>query len=472
MNAPVILWFRQDLRLRDNPALHHAIKSGTKIIPIYILDDETPSDLKMGGASRVWLHHSLSSLSTQLDKKLHFFRGDAAELIPEIIKETGASGIYWNRCYEPWRIKRDTQIKSELQDQNIEVKTFNASLLWEPWEIETQNGTPYKVFTPFYKKGCLQAPPPPKPQSVPKNILLHTYQGTLSCSLDDLELLPQINWDQGMVRHWNISENGAQNRLNQFLDEGLEGYAEKRNLPIAPNVSRLSPYLHFGEISPHDIWYTAQEYAHAHAVPEKDIDTLCSELGWREFSYHLLYHFPDLHRKNLQEKFNHFPWSEPDKDQLSRWQKGQTGYPIIDAAMRELWQTGYMHNRCRMIVASFLVKNMLVHWHYGEDWFWDCLFDADLASNSASWQWVAGCGADAAPYFRIFNPILQGEKFDPDGQYIKKYVPELQYLPTKYIHTPWEAPKKPKDYPAPMLDIKATRQRALDAYEHMKECAE
>lgn len=478
MSSPILLWFRQDLRLYDNSALLEAVKQNTPILPVYILDDDNADEFKLGGASRLWLHHSLNALNKNLNGHLHVYKGDAKNIIPKIIENTGIKTVYWNRCYEPWRIQRDKAIKSTLSEQDIEVKSFNSSLLWEPWQIQTQSKTPYKVFTPFYKKGCLAEPPPPKPQSIPKDIEFVSDHHSFETELDNLGLTPKIEWDKQMLEHWDISEDGAQATFKTFLESGLKGYKEKRDNPHLSNVSRLSPYLHFGEISPRDIWHTARDYAKAHDIPERDIDHFCSELAWREFSYHLLYHFPDLPRKNLQDKFDKFPWSDPDAKKLKAWQQGQTGYPIIDAAMRELWQTGYMHNRCRMIVASFLVKNMLVHWHHGEDWFWDCLFDADLANNSASWQWVAGCGADAAPYFRIFNPILQSAKFDPEGIYIKKHVPELSQLPAKHIHAPWEAPKDilqkagielGQEYPKPILDLKATRERALDAYEHIKQ---
>jgi deoxyribodipyrimidine photo-lyase len=477
--APIIVWFRQDLRLSDNPALHAAYEAGRPIIPLYILDDKNAGDHKMGAASRVWLHHALNALNKDLSEHLVLEKGDATEIIPDIISKTSAAGIYWNRCYEPWRVKRDENIKSFLKEEmECDVKSFNGSLLWEPWHIKNQAGDPYKVFTPYYKKGCLNQDPPREPLPRPDRL---TYSDTkrLGTSLDNLNLLPpkkEGDWDERMVSHWIISEDGAQKRMNDFLGEGILNYKDGRNHPSRNNVSRLSPYLHWGQISPNTVWHTAKN-TDMSGGSEKDREHFLSELGWREFSYNLLYHFPKLPWENLQPRFNDFPWKSQESEDLEAWRRGQTGYPIVDAAMREIYKTGYMHNRPRMIVGSFLVKNMLTHWHRGEEWFWDCLVDADLASNSASWQWIAGCGADAAPYFRIFNPMTQSEKFDKDGDYIRKYVPELYDLPNKYIHAPWTAPKDVLEkcgvilgetYPKPMMDHSEARDRALKAFESTK----
>jgi len=466
-----IMWFRQDLRLTDNPALSHAVEQGT-IIPIYILDDENAGDRKMGAASRWWLHYSLTDLNNSLRDHLQFLKGDAFEIIKEIVNNNDVEGIYWNRCYEPWRIKRDKKIKEWLKEKDMQTESFNGSLLWEPWDkqIYKDDGTPYRVFTPFYRKGCLKADTPRKPLDRPDRI----DYGDINLSgvkLEELNLLPEIQWDTQMKKEWHIGEEGARNRLVEFIENGLSDYKDGRNFPAQQNVSRLSPHLHWGEISPNQVWCAAQREGE-----NKNTDHFMSELGWREFSYSLLYHFPDIDTENLQDKFDNFPWKD-NKDKLKAWQKGQTGYPIVDAGMRELWQTGYMHNRVRMIVGSFLVKNLLIHWHHGEQWFWDCLVDADAASNTASWQWVAGTGADAAPYFRIFNPITQGEKFDKAGEYTRKYVPELKHIPDKYLFKPWEAPddilkeaniKLGEDYPEPIVDVKASRERALEAFESLK----
>ncbi|MGB1077589.1 MAG: cryptochrome/photolyase family protein, partial [Bdellovibrionales bacterium] len=356
-----------------------------------------------------------------------------------------------------------------------EVNTFNASLLWEPWEVLKKDKTPYKVFTPYYRKGCLNAKPPQTPLKAPSTDTLKKPSKDTG-KISDLNLLPKIQWHKDIEDTWEISEQGAKERLETFLDQEIHGYKEGRNFPSKANVSRLSPYLQSGEISPRTIWHAIQERLAVNDIPEKDADNFMSELGWREFSYNILYHFPKLLEQPLQERFKTFPWQE-NTQHLKAWQTGNTGYPIVDAGMRELWKTGYMHNRVRMIVGSFLVKHLLLHWHHGEKWFWDCLVDADLANNSASWQWIAGCGADAAPYFRIFNPITQGEKFDPDGEYIRKYVPELSALPDKYLNKPWEAPplvleganiKLGMTYPKPIIDHSFARQRALDAFQSTK----
>ena len=457
------------------PPFIAAAETGQPVLPIYILDDENAGDWKMGAASQWWLHHSLTSLNKNLDGNLRVYHGDASTIISDIITETKATTLYWNRCYEPWRIARDKGIKSSLKDKHIHVQSFNGSLLFEPHAVLKEDGTPYKVFTPFYRKGCLERNvEPPKPQDTPDAI--EYYYATNKTQISDLKLLPTIPWDTTMREEWTIGEDGAQKRLSEFLNNGLNNYKEGRNHPAQDNVSRLSPYLHFGEISPRDIWHETKATMVAQGL-EKDGDHFLSEIGWREFSNNLLYHFPDLPRENLQKKFDYFPWCD-DQEALKAWQTGQTGYPIVDAGMRELWQTGYMHNRVRMIVGSFLVKNLLLHWHHGESWFWDTLVDADLANNSASWQWIAGCGADAAPYFRVFNPITQGQKFDKDGTYIRKYIPEIAALPEKYLNCPWETPQDilnhcgitlGKTYPNPIVDLKVSREQALNAFQSIKE---
>ena len=464
-----IHWFRQDLRLSDNPALDSAAQYET-LIPIYILDEVNSGEFKMGAASKWWLHQSLTKLNESLDGKLLVYQGNPHEILNKLIEEQEVSYVTWSRCYEPWRIDRDKEIKRNFEDKNVAVESFSASLLWEPWTISKDDGTPYRVFTPFYKKGCLNSEEPRLPAG--KVDLSNLYSEDLSSgSITDLNLLPTIKWYKSFEEEWNPGEIGAEQNLNSFLDSGLLNYKEGRNFPSQEFVSRLSPHLHFGEISPNEVWYRAKTKEGISGI-EKSLAHFHSELGWREFSYYLLYHFPDLPNKNFQEKFDIFPWQE-NEEFLALWQKGNTGYPIVDAGMRELWQTGYMHNRLRMIVGSFLVKNLLIDWRFGERWFWDCLVDADLASNSASWQWVAGSGADAAPYFRIFNPITQGLKFDPEGEYTKKYVPELRDLPNKYLFSPWEAPENiladagielGKNYPKPMVDLKLSRETALEAF--------
>ncbi len=474
---PTIVWFRQDLRLSDNPALVAAAELGTPILPIYILDDENAGDWKMGGASRWWLHQSLESLNKSLDGQLRLLRGDAAKLLPAIVDQVNATQVVWNRCYEPWRIARDRRIMAKLREGDVSVRSHNGSLLFEPQSITKADGTPYKVFTPFYRNGCLSPEHEPRP-TVASPSALEFADANIGIPLAKLELLSKVAWYRQMAEQWSPGEKGARARLQDFLEIGIRNYKEGRNRPDKAFCSRLSPHLHFGEISPHQVWNATeplQDQPGLHA----EVDHFRSELGWREFSHYLLYHWPQLPEDNLQKKFDRFPWRE-DAAALRTWQRGETGYPIVDAGMRELWRTGFMHNRVRMIVASFLVKNLLLHWHHGEAWFWDTLVDADLANNSASWQWVSGSGADAAPYFRIFNPVLQGQKFDPEGDYVRMYVPELAGLPKKYIHNPWEAPASMlqeagvsigENYPRPVVDRADSRDRALAAFKSISAAA-
>ena len=470
MSRPLsICWFRQDLRLADNPALTAAAARGD-VLPVFILDDASAGPDSIGVASRWWLHHSLQALKNALGGILYVTTGDARELIPALARETGASAVFWNRSYEAWRIERDTALKTKLGEAGIEAESHNGALLWEPWEVKKGDGTPFKVFTPFYRRGCLAAPPPRLPLPVPDISLMPKAPAG---DIAELGLLPAESWGEMLAPHWNIGEAGAVARLTAFLDDGLAGYKDGRNLPAAPHVSRLSPHIHWGEISVNQIWHAARA---RNDLPETDVDNFCSELGWREFSHSLLYFNPELKRRNLQAKFDGFDWRDDDA-LLRAWQRGRTGIPFVDAAMRELWQTGYMHNRMRMVTGSFLVKNLRLHWHHGEAWFWDCLVDADHANNSASWQWIAGCGADAAPYFRVFNPVSQGEKFDPDGAYTRRYVPELSALPTKYLFAPWTAPPEVlaqagvrlgETYPRPVVDLKQSREDALAAFSALR----
>lgn len=478
--APTLLWFRRDLRLDDNPALAAAIDRGGPVIPLFILDDDDAGDRRPGGASRWWLHGSLEALAAALSKAgspLILRRGKAGEAIDALVKETGADAVYWNRRYEPWATERDGEIKTALKQRDLDVQSFNGSLLYEPWEITTKQDTPFKVFSPFWREVQSKGDPA-DPLAAPTS-LRTPAKAPDSDRLDDWNLLPtRPDWAGGLREAWTPGETGAQDRLEWFLDEAVPDYKAKRNFPGTAATSALSPHLHFGEISPRRIWHAARLASEARSNETMDRGTasFLSEICWREFSYNLLFHNPDLPKISLRREFEDFPWRE-DPDGLKAWQEGRTGYPIVDAGMRELWHTGWMHNRVRMITASFLIKDLLIHWREGEAWFWDTLVDADLANNAASWQWVAGCGADAAPYFRVFNPTLQGEKFDGDGTYIRRWLPELAKLPDAVIHKPWEA--KPmelseaditlgKTYPCPIVEHAGARKRALQALETIK----
>jgi len=462
----VIHWFRRDLRLEDNPALLSA--SHHKVLPIYILDEtEAPP---IGSASRWWLHYSLKSLNDSLRNKLSLYKGNSKEILLDLVQRYSVKQIYWNRSYEPWRIKNDQEMIGLLREKGVEILTFNGSFLIDPATLLKDNGTPYQVFTPFFEK-CLKSFRSKSITTLESpSITKMMKDQERSLSLEQLGLLPAQPWGKKLEKHWKIGEEGAQKRLRDFLENGLNYYHSERDFPYKNSVSRLSPYLHFGEISPQKILAETQKQE-----MDDNAQKFISELFWREFSNYLLYHFPTLPHQNLQVKFNGFPWEE-NHALLEKWQKGQTGYPIIDAGMRELWQTGFMHNRIRMLTASFLTKNLLIPWQAGAAWFSDCLVDADLASNSASWQWVAGCGMDAAPYFRIFNPVLQSSKFDPHGDYICQYVPELKNLPLPYLFSPWEAPKAVLEkagivlgetYPYPIVDFKMSRERALAIFSRL-----
>ncbi len=467
-----IVWFRNDLRISDNPALFEASKIGN-ILPVYILDNDAPIEAITGAASRYWLHNSLNSLNKSLDNKLNIYTGSPKNILTSLIKNENfrVKYIFYNKLYEPFYIKNDTHIEYELKALGVKVKSFNASLLWAPEDIKKSDGTLYKVFTPFYRKGCAKAKKPREPLPRPNKMsLISDVQNKTQIS--DLKLLPDIKWYKEIEEIWEIGEEVAQNKLYHFLDNRVQDYKEKRNYPSLSATSQLSPHLHFGEISPNQIYYAVCLKSEKYSDNISDIDCFLSEIGWREFSYYMLYHFQELPIENFQTNFVNFPWEYNDK-LFKAWSKGMTGYPIVDAGMRELYRTGYMHNRLRMIVASFLVKNLMIDWKYGAKWFLEHLLDADLASNSASWQWIAGCGADSAPYFRIFNPILQGQRFDPGGEYTKKYVPELKNLPNKYLYNPWEAPEHILqssgvtlniNYPEPIVDINLSRKKALDAY--------
>jgi len=468
-----IVWFRQDLRLADNPALLAAVRHGGPIIPVFIWAPEEEGRWPQGAASRWWLNQSLAQLDSslrQLGSRLILRRGPTLETIRALLDQTGTTAVFWNRRYEPAAIDRDSLVKAALQEDGRTVESFNGSLLFEPWTVHTQKGQPYQVFSPYWRS-CLAQPEPAAPEVTPARLAPpHRWPATLKLSELELEATP--DWAQGLLANWHPGEQGACEQRERFLNEALRDYPAGRNRPDCMGTSRLSPHLHFGEVSIRQVWHGLRGLRD----PAESIRVYASELGWREFAHHLLFHFPQTPEQPLRKEFADFPW-QPDNGNLRAWQRGRTGYPIVDAGMRELWHTGWMHNRVRMIVASFLVKDLLIPWQDGAAWFWDTLVDADLANNTLGWQWTAGCGADAAPYFRIFNPVSQGEKFDPHGDYVRRWVPELEKLPTKWIHKPWDAPdvertragvELGRNYAQPITDHRDARSRALEAFQQIK----
>ena len=476
---PVIVWFRDDLRLADNPALSAAAASGRPLLSVFVHDEEIEGLRPLGGAALWWLHGALEALSDGLAARggrLFFFRGPAAHLIERLAVDSRTAAIYWNRRYDEAGQLVDKKLKAALRQRGLVVESFNGHLLYEPWTMAKQGGTPFRVFSAFWRAaGRLGAPsrPLPAPQTLSCSELPQGL-GAAVVALADLALEPKSpEWAGGLRATWQRGEPGAQACLKRFLAGGLPGYAANRDRPDKPTTSRLSPYLRFGNISVRQVWHaaTAAMVSRAAGAGEQDLEKFLSELGWREFSYHLFYHHPDLARRNLRARFDATPWRR-DPVALRAWQHGQTGYPLVDAGMRELWTTGWVHNRVRMVAASFLVKHLLIDWRQGEAWFWDTLVDADPANNAANWQWVAGSGADAAPYFRIFNPVLQGERFDPDGVYVKRWVPELSGLPSSLVHRPWAATpaqlaaagvRLGETYPNRIIEHDEARRRALAA---------
>lgn len=479
MKKRAIVWFRRDLRLADNPALHAALDDNFEaIVPVFI---HAPGELghwAPGGAQRVWLHESLQALSKALEalgSRLVIREGPSQEALDTLIEESGATAVFWNRLYDPREVARDRVIKKHLSDSGLQVESFQAHLLYEPWTVKTKQDTPYKVFTPFWNNVRHRAisNPLPKPSSLPE-----VWPRIGSQSIDSLALLPNIPWDAGIRARWTPGEQGSHERLEEFLDGSADDYDNSRDIPAEAGTSYLSPHLHWGEIGPRQLMHRVEEWLAAHPAPapRQHIDSFQSEIGWREFAHHVLFHFPETPEKSLDTRFQAFPWLE-DAHALRCWKRGTTGIPMVDAGMRELWQTGYMHNRLRMTVASFLTKNLRITWQEGARWFWDTLVDADLANNTLGWQWASGSGADAAPFFRIFNPARQGARFDPDGTYVRHWVPELQRLDKKHIHTPWAAPSAALEaagirlgetYPQPIVDLKQSRQEALEAFSQIK----
>ena len=470
-----IVWFRADLRLADNPALQAAIDQGS-VLPVFIWSPEEEGAWPPGAACKWWLHQSLAKLETSLGEcgsQLILQQGPSAETLVKIARQTGAKTVFWNRRYEPASLQQDAQVEKSLKDAGLATASFNSSLLFEPWVIKNKSGKPFQVFTPFWKT-CLAAAQIPKPLPKPSTIPSpKRFQDSLP--LESLKLQPTLPWAKGLAAHWSPGEVGAHLAVKRFCKSGLAAYQTARNLPAQPGTSSLSAHLHFGEISPRQIWQKCQP-----AISQESNNPLqnqfLTELGWREFAHHLLYHFPHTPTEPLRKEFTRFPWRRIP-EQLKAWQKGQTGYPLVDAGMRQLWAIGWMHNRVRMIVASFLVKDLLLSWQEGAAWFWDTLVDADLANNTLGWQWTAGCGADAAPFFRIFNPVSQGEKFDPDGDFVRHWVPELAKLPARWIHCPWEAPEQVltnagvrlgQNYPERIVSHSIAREVALEAFQKLK----
>ncbi|MDC0088247.1 DNA photolyase family protein [Akkermansiaceae bacterium] len=487
-NQSSIVWFRRDLRLQDNPAWNNAILLGAPIIPIYIHSPHEEGTWRRGGASNWWLHHALTDLQQQLsDVGIKLTILDASEpnkassslaALENIISQTGAKNIFWNRCYESSLIQRDTAIKQSLTQIGLHVESFNGSLLLDPLVIKNKSGTPFQVYTPFWKH-CRQIEvSAPQTLHIPKEentVVAEPHQPDSApistTTLADLKLLPTIPWDKGMKDFWNPTRTGGLELLRLATDKA-PFYGEKRDIPAQDGTSRLAPYLHFGQISPREFFHQIRNVKQV----EKADSGIIRQLYWREFSAHLLYHFPHSQDTALKPQYDAFPW-DLNEELLSKWHLGQTGFPIVDAGMRQLWHTGWMHNRTRMIAGSLLVKHLLQPWQEGARWFWDTLCDADLANNSMGWQWLAGSGADASPYFRIFNPIIQGKKFDPTGDYVRKWCPELAELPNDLIHTPWAATPIElnlagitlgKDYPEPIIPHEDGRKKALDAYESFK----
>ncbi|WP_368563590.1 deoxyribodipyrimidine photo-lyase [Pseudoxanthomonas sp. UTMC 1351] len=462
-----LVWFRNDLRLDDNPALRAALEEGYTPIPVYIHAPEEEGDWAPGAASNAWRHHSLVALDADLLTRgscLRVLRGPTQAALTRLIAETGAQAVYWNRKYEPITQPRDIELKKRLRGQGLHVKSFNGTLLFEPWRLTTGHGGPYKVFTPFWNAALAQWR---MPECWTAPMWMPAEAAAEAETIQALRLQPRIGWDKNFWQLWQPGEAGAYEALEVFIDGALQGYHSERDYPDRVGTSRLSPHLHFGEIAP---WRVVERLEQVRSAKNgADIDAYLRQLGWREFAYHLLHHFPNTPTEDFNPRFARFDWAEPDVVALAAWQRGATGVPIIDAGMRELWATGHMHNRVRMIVASFLTKHLRHHWLHGAQWFWDTLVDADLANNTLGWQWAAGTGADAAPYFRIFNPVTQAERFDIDGKYIARWVPELAAFPLPERFAPWRQPEllarvAPSYPPTPLIDLMSGRDAALAAY--------
>lgn len=474
---PNLVWFRDDLRLEDNPALHAACTGGAPVICLYILDETAPLR-QLGGAARWWLKVSTAKLAATLEKKggeLILCSGNAAEIIEKMVAAKAMGEVFWNNHYVPAAATLDESIAQLLALHGVPLHRFNGNYLNSPSAITNNTGGPFKVFTPYWRailKRGVSATPLPAPERI--------HKAAWPASLQSLPVYPSspapafVPWMEGLARNWKPGEEAARETLETFLEGGLRGYASNRDFPADDTTSRLSPYLHYGEISPLQIWHAVEMACHSDGAAQHDADKFINELIWREYACHVLHYFPSLSSESKDRGFDEIPWrNEPE--QIQAWQQGRTGFPLVDAGMRQLWQTGWMHNRVRMVVGSFLVKHLLCDWRIGESWFWDTLVDADQASNVFGWQWVAGCGFDASPFHRIFNPVLQSERFDPKGRYIRTFVPELAHLPDQLIHTPWKAPADSSGnngkafYPRPIVNLAAGRERALNAFKMAKD---
>jgi deoxyribodipyrimidine photo-lyase len=467
--ATTILWFRRDLRLEDHPALCAAVRRG-RVIPVFFWSPEEDGTWAAGSASRWWLHQSLTRLDESLRQRgsrLILRTGPVVAALSKLVDQTGAARVYWTRRYEPAARAIEQKVKDAMHARNAATTDFPGTTLFQPGTVRTQGNDPYTVFTPFWRR-CMQSDESGQPERAPKDLSPPAHWPA-SVPLTDFRLMPAVDWAAGFRATWQPGEPGAQQRLRAFVKHSLRGYEIERDRPDHEGTSRLSPHLHFGEISPRQVFAAIWKNA---PIAVRDAERYLTELGWREFAHHLLFHFPDTPEQPLRPAFARFPWSNDGKI-LQAWRKGRTGYPIVDAGMRQLWHTGWMHNRVRMIVASFLTKDLLLPWQEGAKWFWDTLVDADLSNNTLGWQWTAGCGADAAPYFRVFNPVTQGERFDPEGSYVRQWVPELAKVPTKFVHQPWTAPPGVlreagvalgKNYPQPIVDHAEARLRALEAF--------
>ncbi|HWL81784.1 MAG TPA: deoxyribodipyrimidine photo-lyase [Roseomonas sp.] len=469
--APTLLWLRQDLRVADNPALHAA--AGGPVLPVFVLDESAAGRWATGGAGRWWLHHSLAALGAALAERgapLLLLRGDTHEVIPALAARIGAAAVHAGRQHAPWTRARDEAVAEALRRDGRSLHLHDGALLIEPERLRNGQGRPYAIYTPFARAVMALGDPPPP---VPAPRRLHGVQPPgAGLALDELGLLPRPDWAAAFPDYWTPGEAAAQARLHEFLEDAAGEYDTGRDIPGEDGTSRLSPHLHWGELSARQVWHGVMQ----HGGQQGGRGTFLREILWREFSHHLLWHRPELPEQPLRSDYARFPY-QPDHALLRAWQQGRTGYPIVDAGMRQLWQHGWMHNRVRMVAASLLVKQLLQPWWDGAAWFWDTLVDADLANNSANWQWVAGCGTDATPYFRIFNPVLQGRKFDADGAYVRTFVPELARLPDRWLHEPWSAPAEVlrgagvvlgRTYPAPVVEPEAGRARALAALRGMK----